>query len=389
MVKSVAMSPFEYDLLVRASRVVCPVSGIDGPAVVAVKGDRIAAVGPDVVGTARQTLDFSDSILLPGLIDLHAHPAIEGSKYGVPPDQHLLSRGTTTVLSQGDAGATNWPQYLEATIRRSHTRVLMAINLSTVGESTEAGCLENLEDADVDACSATILQGGRHIWGIAVNLSRYACGETNPRTVMHRAILVAEQTGRPLLYGMRETDDWPLVEQMKWLRAGDVVTYCFRPSPRSILVDGHIHPAVLEARQRGVLFDVGHGFASFSFSVAQAALTAGFAPDSISTDFYANHIDAQPPHDLPRTMSKLLAVGMQQSDVFAAVTSRPARILGLEGEIGRLTVGACADLTVLRFQEQAEPLIDTEGQQLAGGCWQAIAVKRGESEMLHLPIENK
>ena len=96
-----------YDLLVHAGRVVCPATGLDGPGAVAVRGDRIVAVNDQIDGTAQETLDFPDAMLLPGLVDMHAHPAREGSKYGVDPDVHFLSRGVTTVLSQGDAGAGN------------------------------------------------------------------------------------------------------------------------------------------------------------------------------------------------------------------------------------------------------------------------------------------
>ena len=114
---------YDYDLIVRAGRVVCPSTGIDGPGSVAVCGDRLVACGANDSGTARETLDFPDATLLPGLIDLHAHPAVEGSKYGVDPDEHFLPRGVTTVLSQGDAGASNLQPYLERTIHGSRMRV--------------------------------------------------------------------------------------------------------------------------------------------------------------------------------------------------------------------------------------------------------------------------
>ena len=151
------------DLVIRAGRVVCPATGLDGPGAVAVCGDRIVAMGDDVQGPARQTLDFPNGVLLPGLIDLHAHPSRRGSRFGVDPDVELLRQGTTTVLSQGDAGAAGWREYLETTIAASQTRVRLAINLATVGESAARGCLENVEDLDVPACVAAIEEGGEFI----------------------------------------------------------------------------------------------------------------------------------------------------------------------------------------------------------------------------------
>jgi dihydroorotase len=371
------MSETEFDLLIRAGRVVCPASKWDGAGAVAVRGDRIVAAGPTVTGTAQTALDFPKEVLLPGLIDLHAHPAREGSVFGIDPDMACLPYGVTTVLSQGDAGAANWPRYRETTIEASRTRVRLAINLSACGEATPHGCFANLDDIDIEACARAIADdGGRLIWGIAVNVSHHACGSTDPRAVLRRALAVAERTGRPMLYGMRRPSDWPFAEQMALLRSGDVVTYCFRRTPHCIVENGHVHPAIRAARQRGVLFDVGHGTASFDFATAEAALADGFPPDTISTDLQARHGGNQPAHSLPRVMAKLRAAGMPAAEVLAAVTVRPARILGLEGEIGTLLPGACADLAVLRWNETAPALVDVHGAQRPGGCWEPLLTVR-------------
>ena len=129
------MAERPYDLVIHAGRIVCPATGLDGPGAVAITGDRIAAAGPGIEDAGRETLRFPEAVVLPGLVDLHAHPARGESKYGIDPDLHLLPYGTTTVLSQGDAGAESWPRYREAVIDRSHTRVRLALNLSRHGES--------------------------------------------------------------------------------------------------------------------------------------------------------------------------------------------------------------------------------------------------------------
>lgn len=352
---------------------VCPARGYDGPGAVAVCAGRIVAAGPDADLPARQQFDFPDALLLPGLVDLHAHPARGGSKYGIDPDLHFLPRGVTTVLSQGDAGAANWLDYRDRVIHASRTRVRLAINLSARGESMPGGCFENPAHIDVDACVQAINSATDLIWGIAVNVSTIACGATDPRWVMAQVLAAATRSGKPLLYGMREPRQWPLDEQLSLLRAGDVITYCFRGDDCRILDDkGHIHPAIWEARRRGVLFDVGHGMRSFDFQIAESAIAQGFLPDTISTDKYARHVGQSPVHDLPRTLAKLIAAGMPEGKAFAAVTSRPAEILALENEIGTLTPGACADLAVLRFNPQAAPLRDVHGHERPGGCWEPV-----------------
>ncbi|MCP4169153.1 MAG: hypothetical protein GY758_00085 [Fuerstiella sp.] len=372
------MTEFDYDLVIRAGRIVCAATGLDGPGSVAIIGDRIAATSTNVDGTARQSWDFPQGLLLPGLVDLHAHPAKRGSQYGVDPDQAFLRQGTTTVLSQGDAGADNWLTYRSETVEGCRTRIRLAINLSKTGEQFGGPCFQDQDCLDADACAQAIVAGRESIWGIAVNVSRNSC-VLSPHDVLKNALHVAERTGRPLLYGMRNPGDWSIADQLSLLRAGDVVTYIFRDGEWSIIgQDGRVLPEVLEARDRGILFDACHGMQSFSFRIAEAAFTAGFYPDTISTDYYAAHISAHPRHNLPRTMSKFLAAGMPEHDIFARVGRRPAHLLGLSGEVGTLSPGGCADLTVLEMNNAAAPLIDTYQQSRPGGCWETrLAVRAG------------
>ncbi len=369
-----------YDLLVSAGRVVCPATGFDGPGTVAVRGDRIVAVGDQIDGSAREVWDFADSMLLPGLVDMHAHPAREGSKYGVDPDVHFLPRGVTTVLSQGDAGAGNWSRYRESIIEGARTRVRLAINLSVTGESIPtSGCFENLDDVDVDACVAAIEDGGEAIWGIAANIAQSCAGNNDPREILNRALEAGNQTERPLLFGTRREPDFPFEEQLELLRPGDVITYCFQSNLDCVVEDGRVKDEVWAARERGILFDIGHGMNSFHFEVAEVAIANGFLPDTISTDQYIRHVDSNPQHDLPRTLSKLLAAGMTEADALARITVCPAEFLGLSGEVGTLAPGACADLAVLWFNEDALPLQDVKGVERPGGCWEPVlTVRAGE-----------
>ena len=370
-----------FDLIVRAGRIVCSRSGIDGPGHVAVRDDRIAVVGQASTAkvdpaTANRSFDFPDGILLPGLIDLHAHPANSGSVFGVSPDDHVVPYGTTTVLSQGDAGASTIDQYVEETISASRTSILLAINLSRIGESASHGCFEDLDNADVDACATAIDRYRELIPAVAVNVSHRACGDTDPREVMRRGVEVAEQTELPILFGMRRPEDWPLDQQLNLLRPGDIVTYCFRSQPHCIVQGGQVLPCIRDARTRGILFDVGHGTSAFCFDVAQAAIEDGFLPDTVSTDLQRFHIDQPVRHDLPLVMSELRAAGMPENEVFAAVTSRPASLLKLD-DSGVLRANAVADLTVLEACNGAQ-FGDVKGRFGSGTLWaSAFVVKRG------------
>ena len=369
-----------YDLLISAGRVVDPARGLSGPGYVATRDDRIATAAIGVGATdpppAKARLDHPDGVLLPGLVDMHAHPAVEGSKYGIDPDVHFLPRGVTTVLSQGDAGARNWPRYRERLIDRARTRVRMAINLSASGESSPGHSLGDPAEADVDACVNAIRDGGELIWGIAINVAEAVCGDCDPREMLRRAIQAGEATDRPLLVGTRHADDFPLDELLDMLRPGDVVTYCLHGLSDRIARDGRVLDCVWRARERGVLFDTGHGMGSFDFEVAETTIREGFLPDTISTDQYRRHVGSNPQHDLPLTVSKLLAVGMREEDAWPRVTSRPAAELGLAGEVGTLAPGACADLVVLRQSPEETSLRDISGNTRPGRIWTAAAVVR-------------
>lgn len=367
----------DCDLLITAGRLFCARTGLAGPGAIAVSEGRIVAAGPDVQIRAARRLEFPDGLLLPGLVDFHAHPDPLASRFGVDPDLHLLPYGTTTAMSQGDAGAANWAAYREGVLRPSRTRLRMALNLAKYGEATDGrGCLEDLDEADVQACVRLVESGGEAIWGIAVNTSVPTCGRTDPREVLRRGLDAAERTGKPLLFGSRRAPDWPLAEQLPLLRPGDVVTYCFSPDPDGLLDGDCVRDEVWEAQARGVRFDVGHGMGSFSFRVAEAAIRQGFLPDTISTDLYRRHLEQQPRHDLPRVLSKLLACGMPEAEGWRRATLVPAELLGLEGEIGSLTPGHCADLTVLHWNPQAAPLRDTVGIERPGGCWEPMLTMR-------------
>ena len=167
---------------------------------------------------------------------------------------------------------------------------------------------------------------------------------------------------------MRRGEDLPLDEQLALLREGDVVTYCFRKSPHCIVDANKVQQCILDARARGILFDVGHGCGSFDFGVAEIAIAEGFPPDTISPDLQTRHIQSGANHSLPLVMSKLLAAGMQESDVIKAVTQKPAAILGLTNR-GQLSAKCIADLTVLTESDTKCELLDTNGNKRYSKVW--------------------
>lgn len=375
------MNSEKLDLVVSASRLVCPATGLDGAGVVGVRDGVIAFVemGVDVgeLPVARETLTVDSGILLPGLIDLHAHPAVSGSKFGIDADRDLLANGSTTVLSQGDAGARNVDRYVEETIRGSQTRVKLALNFCAEGESNPSGRFFSLDEASVDECVAAVERGGSDVWGISLNIALIRNSDIDPLEVMRRGMEAAELSGKPVMFGATKTADVRLCEQLAMLRPGDVMTYCFYSGDGSIVQDGRVLDCVREARERGVLFDVGDGAAAFGFDVAEIAVAEGFLPDTISTDYYLHHYSNGLEHDLPHIVSKMIEVGMTAEQCWPRVTSVPAQVLGLSDRIGRLEVGAVADLCVVELRDEAERMIDGRGEVRMGRRWRPGVVVAG------------
>jgi dihydroorotase len=366
-------------MLIHAPRLLDPDAGFQHDIQLAIRDGQVVALGGQLEMTATRQVQLpADAILLPGLIDIHAHPARDGSVYGVDPDRQMLPHGVTTVLSQGDAGSNSIDTFVEETIRASQTRVKLAINISSVGESTSQGCLSDPSWLDPEACLAAIERHQDHVAAVAINASRAACGEQDPRPILAAAIEVAAAAGLPLLYGMRPDQEWPFEDQLGQLRPGDLVTYIFRRTPHCILTsEGMIHPALPAARTRGILFDVGHGCGSFDFEVACQAIEQGFPPDTISTDLQREHLRDPTPHTLPGVMAKLEAAGMDREAIMRAVTCRPAGYLADPRVPGKLKVGCPADLCALQWSTERVPLADTSGNTRQGHVPRLLLVVRG------------
>lgn len=342
-----------FDLWIECGRRYCPGRGWLGRGGVGVLDGCIAGFD---WRPARRTVRIPDGLLLPGLVDLHAHPDRPRpgvSRWGVVPDRWFLRRGVTTVLSQGDSGAAGWEEYRRRVVDGSRCDVRMALNIRRTGEARGTAPRSDGSDLDAAACAAAILaereRPSPSIWGIAVNTSPASCGDTDPRLALDRALQAARATDVPLLVGTRRAPDLALDEQMAALRPGDVVTYCFHARPEGILDgSGRVRHCVRQARERGVLFDLGHGTGSFSYAVAERAVEQGFLPDTLSTDFHRGHLRAEPGHSLPGVISRLLTCGARLEDLLPRVTEHPRRILGCAGGAGRLEIGNAADLVILR-----------------------------------------
>jgi dihydroorotase len=349
-----------FDLLIAGGEVIDPGSGRSGHYDLAVKDGRIASIAPGVPGHfAAEVVDARGCIVVPGLIDLHTHLFFGGTYWGVDPAPVAWRTGVTNWVDAGSAGAFNIGALRRLSTGLAPLRTSAFVNISSIGLVAETGEARRQDLCDPGLCAAAAAEHRDFVIGVKCRLDCSATGDMG-LAPLRLALQAAAAAGLPVMAhiagGPPNVDD-----VLDLLRPGDLVTHCATGQDMS-LVKGKdsLRPSAVRARQRGVLFDVGHGSGGFSFAVAESMLAAGAPPDVISSDLHQRSISG-PGFDLPTCMSKFLAIGMPLQDVVRAVTTNPAGVVaGSSGaQSGSLAVGGPADLAVFELEPGDFPLYDT------------------------------
>ena len=358
-----------YDLILKGGRVIDPSQSIDGVRDVAFAAGKVAAVAKDLkAASAAEIRDVAGSIVTPGLIDHHTHVYWGGTSLGIDAEGFCRTSGVTTAVDTGSAGPGNFLGFRKHVIERSEVRILAYLHVSfagifgfsntvMVGESENIRLMAPAEAVEVAEANRDV------VVGIKVRVGRHASGEQGAAPLAI-ALQAAEQAGLPV---MAHIDHPPpsYEEVIGMLRPGDVLTHAFRPFPNApCTAQGSVKPAVLEARKRGVLFDIGHGKGSFAFKTARAMLANGFAPDTISSDVHALCING-PAFDQVTTMSKFLCLGMPLVEVIKCSTINAALAVR-RPELGTLKPGAVGDATILAVKEGQFDYVDVVGEHMTG-----------------------
>lgn len=358
-----------YDIVLTGGRVVDPGQGLDAVTDVAFKDGLVAAVGDGLGGgDAKETRDVSGKLVTPGLVDIHAHVYWGATYLSVEAERVARSSGTTTFVDAGTAGAGTFHGFRKLIIEPSDLRIIAFLNIShpgiygygpgfMVGETSELRLL------NTPACVKVAREHEDLICGVKVRLGNNV-SELVGIGALDCAIEAAEELDLPVMVhiGAPPPRRKDILER---LRPGDILTHCCRMFPNAAIDSNrNIRREVEESRERGIIYDVGHGRGSFDFDVARAMVDNGFVPDVMSSDVHVNSIDG-PAFDVLVTMSKFLSLGASLSDVIAAGTSRAAAAVG-RPELGTLKPGSPGDAVVLRHEEGEFEYLDSLNQTYIG-----------------------
>ncbi len=334
-----------------------PATGIDTPMDVAVADGKIAAVAKQIpADSARKTVEVDGLYVSPGFIDIHAHVSAGRfvARPAHPADMNLAS-GVTTIVDAGTWGARDFHLLKRYHIDRAEIRILAFLNIASQGmgrKETDPNEQE-LDNLDPELCAKTIKRFPKHIVGVKTAhywTSKPFDAAHPPWASVDRAVEAGRLADVPVM-----VDFWPRPPERSYpelilekLRPGDIHTHVFAQQFPIIDKAGKVYDYMHAARERGIIFDLGHGAGSFWFRNAAPAIQQGFIPETISTDLHMKNVNG-PVVDMITTMSKILALGVPLADVIRRSTINPARVIRRE-ELGTLNVGSEADLAVFELR---------------------------------------
>ncbi len=368
LIASCAAAQPRYDLLLKGGHVIDAKNNISAVRDVAIAGGKIAAIAENIPSSdARKTIDVSSLYVTPGLVDMHVHvfAGSMGREYlgesCVRPDGFTFRSGVTTVVDAGSSGWRNFGEFRDQIINRSKTRVFAMLNIVGSGMGGRPDVEQNTRDMEPQRTAEVAKRHSDVVVGIKV--AHYAGPEwiavdrgVEAGKLAHIPVMVDFATFRP------ERPFQQLV--LEHLRPGDIYTHTYLSAVPMLDEQGKLLPYLFEARKRGIIFDVGHGGGSFSWLQAIPAVKQGFLPDSISTDLHIDSMNAGM-KDMLNVMSKFLNMGVPLDGVIARSTWAPAREIHHE-ELGHLSVGAVADVAVLRVIEGNFGFVDSRRLRMRG-----------------------
>jgi dihydroorotase len=373
-----AMGPTDkFDLLIRGGEVLDPSQKLRAVRDIGIRNGVVEAVEASIPAErALRVIDAKGKLVTPGLVDLHAHTYPYGSAIGIPADELVPFQGTTTAVSAGDAGAHNFAAFRRFIVGSTRTRLYAFVHIANIGlAGFPVPELYNIDYANTDTAARTLAENADLVIGIKVRMSENVIAK-NGLEPLKRAIKACEISGvagAKVMCHIGGVENRKLMSEiLDLLRPKDILTHCYSGAPNlsndftNIVQDGKLLPAALEAKKRGVSFDIGHGGGSFDYTIAEAAMAQGASPDTISSDMHVFSGNTPGMPYLTNVMSKFLGMGFPLEEVIRMATAAPAACIGKMAKLGTLQVGAPGDVTILDVIEGPVEFVDTRNNKRTG-----------------------
>jgi dihydroorotase len=358
----------KFDLVIKGGEVLDPSQNLRARRDIGIRNALIAALEPEIpAARTAQMIDAGGKLVIPGIVDLHAHVFPQGSAIGLPADELAPFTATTTYVSAGDAGANNFSAFKHYVIAQARSRIYAFLHISNIGlTGFPVGEMLNIDYASIDLAAKVLAENQDVLLGMKVRESLDVVG-ANGLEPLRRALEAVKRSGtktRVMCHIGNAPGD--LGQLLDLLRAGDILTHSYSGAGNNTVQQGKVLAAALEAKKRGVIIDVGHGGGSFDYTVAEPAIAQGLAPDTISSDIHAYSGNSPGMPFMPWVMSKFLNLGFSLEQVVAMSTVNPARIIGKVEKLGTLQLGAPADVAILDLIEQPVEFVDTRNNKRQG-----------------------
>ncbi|HEY2247115.1 MAG TPA: amidohydrolase/deacetylase family metallohydrolase [Bradyrhizobium sp.] len=375
-----AMGPNDkYDLVIKGGNLLDPSQSLKGRSDIGIRWGAIEAIETEIpAARASKTIDASGKLVTPGLVDLHCHVYPYGSAIGIPADELVQFQGTTTVVSAGDAGVNNLAALRRFIVAQTRARMYAFVHIANNGLSAfPVAELYNIDNAQTEACAMALAENPDFLIGVKVRMSENVIFKHGLEP-LKRGVQACEMCGWPakMMVHIGGVETKELMSQiLDLLRPGDVLTHVYSGAPNmsnvftNIVQDGKLLPAAVAAKQRGVIFDVGHGGGSFDFTVAEVAIPGGCTPDTLSSDIHVFSGNSPGIPFLPNVMSKFMAMGFSLEQVVTMATSAPAKIINRAPKIGTLQIGAPGDVTIMELVEGPVSFLDTRNNKRDGKAY--------------------
>ena len=356
-----------YDVLLKNGQIIDPKNQINERRDIAIANGMIAAVEKNInPTTAKQVIDLTGLYVTPGLVDIHVHAytgtgmkALTGDQ-SISPDGFSFRNGITTMADAGTSGWANFEDFKQRIIDRAKTRIFAFVNI--VGQGMGGGQVEQ-DTSDMNSERAAELAKKYPDIIVGFKTAHYSKPDW---TAVDRVVEAGRLANLPVMidFGIIKPERPHEELFLKKLRPGDIYTHMFRPFDPVLDAQGKVQPYLFEAKKRGIIFDVGHGAGSLVFRYAVPAMKQGFVPDSISTDLHGNSMNGGM-KDILNVMSKFLNLGMSLQEVILKSTWNPAKQIHRE-KYGHLSVGATADIAVLKLERGDFGFIDSDKMMMKG-----------------------